>query len=107
MRRAAKVDDNHRAVVEAFRALGCLVQSLAAIGKGCPDLLVAVPDYDRSQMSEVRRLIVCEVKDGSKPPSARKLTPDEVAWHAAWAGAPIFVVTSVADVLRVIEEARS
>lgn len=43
MRRAAKVDLNHGAVVDALRAKGYLVLSLAAIGKGCPDLLVCHP----------------------------------------------------------------
>ena len=42
MRRAARVDANHVEVVEAFRKMGCSVLSLAALGKGVPDLLVAV-----------------------------------------------------------------
>lgn len=41
MRRAAKIDENQPMLVEAFRRLGCSVLSLAAIGKGVPDLLVA------------------------------------------------------------------
>ena len=41
MRRAAKIDENQPILVEAFRRLGCSVLSLAAIGKGVPDLLVA------------------------------------------------------------------
>ena len=27
-----------------------------------------------------------EVKNGANPPSARKLTPDQVPWHANWKG---------------------
>ena len=41
MRRAAKIDENQPILVEAFRRLGCSVLSLATIGKGVPDLLVA------------------------------------------------------------------
>ena len=41
MRRAARVDVNHSQLVAAFRSLGCSVLSLAAMGKGVPDLLVA------------------------------------------------------------------
>ena len=42
MRRNAKVDANHGEVVEAFRALGASVLSLAPLGRGIPDLLVAI-----------------------------------------------------------------
>ena len=42
MRRAARVDSNHIEIVKAFRKLGCSVLSLASLGKGVPDLLVAV-----------------------------------------------------------------
>lgn len=41
MRRAARVDSNHAVIVSAFCKLGCSVLSLAAVGKGVPDLLVA------------------------------------------------------------------
>ena len=41
MRRAARVDGNHAEIVDSFKKLGCSVLSLAAVGKGVPDLLVA------------------------------------------------------------------
>lgn len=41
MRRAAKIDSNQEQIVSALRAAGATVQSLAAIGKGCPDILCA------------------------------------------------------------------
>lgn len=88
MRRAAKVDANHRAVVNLFRAYGCSVQSLAAVGDGVPDLLVG--RFGRSHL--------VEVKDGSKPPSQRKLTKAQVAWRDAWKGSTIHVVTNLGDV---------
>jgi len=67
------------------------VQSLAAVGKGCPDLLVG----------RAGRCFLLEVKDGSKPPSARQLTPDQQAWHRSWAGHAAVVETSEAALLAV------
>jgi hypothetical protein len=91
MRRAARVDENQSAVVIALRACGCEVQSMAAIGKGVPDLLVSY----RNQ------LLLLELKDGSKPPSARKLTPAQIEWHKRW---PVHVVTSVEDAIELLSK---
>ncbi len=90
MRRAAKIDANQPAIVDGLRRLGYRVQSLASVGQGVPDLLVGCPDG---------RLVLLEVKDGAKPPSARKLTPDEEAWHAVWRCWPVFVVDSLESAL--------
>jgi hypothetical protein len=110
-RRAAKVDANHSAIVEALRKVGCKVLSLAANGKGCPDLLVGVPTYREAvdtagyvTSSYPYRLVLIEVKDGAKPASARKLTPDQVAFHAEWASAPIFVVETVEQAIAVVQK---
>ena len=83
MRRAAKVDANQSQIVQALRKAGATVQPLHMVGQGCPDLLCA--------FRQVNFLI--EVKDGAKPPSARKLTPDEERWIGAWRG-PVYIVTS-------------
>lgn len=88
MRRAAKVDANHGEIVRALEAVGARVQSLAAIGNGCPDLLVY-----RGQ-----KLFLLEVKDGSKVPSAQRLTPAQVKWHATWGGS-VHVVRNVDEAL--------
>lgn len=76
MRRAAKVDANQAAIVRALRGLGASVQPLHAVGGGVPDLLVGFQ----------RRNYLIEVKDGSKPPSARILTPAQREWHDGWRG---------------------
>lgn len=89
MRRAAKVDQNQAQVVKDLRAVGCSVLPLHAVGKGCPDLLVAYGMKNH----------LLEVKDGSKPPSARKLTPAQEKFHAEWRG-PIFTVTSTEEALK-------
>lgn len=76
MRKYPRLDKNQHQVVETLRKAGCAVQSLAAIGSGCPDLLVSRAGHN----------YLLEVKDGSKPPSARALTPQEVQWQAYWLG---------------------
>jgi len=90
--RAARVDDNHVAVVEALRKAGAMVQSLAAVGDGVPDLLIGIRG----------KLALFEIKDGSKSPSRRKLTPDQVKWHEQWAGYPVFTVDCVDAALRML-----
>ena len=92
MRRAARRDANHAEVRDGLRAAGCKVLDLGAVGKGCPDLLVGFRG----------RLRLLEVKDGSKPPSARELTPDEQAFFREWgdgARLPVHVVRSLDDAL--------
>lgn len=91
MRRAAAVDQNQSAIVDALRAVGCTVQPLHAVGKGCPDVLAG-----RNGIN-----VLLEIKDGSKPPSARKLTRDQVLWHDAWRG-QVAVVTSVKEALEAV-----
>ncbi len=92
MRRAARTDDNQAGIVSALRKCGATVQSLAAVGAGVPDLLVGFRGWT----------LLLEVKDGSKPPSARKLTPDQERWHGGWRGAPVRVVDSVDAALEAV-----
>lgn len=89
--RAAKVDDNQPAIVKALRAVGCSVQSLASIGKGCPDLLVGYRGVN----------YLIEVKDGAKCPSKQKLTPDEIDWHTTWRG-NVHIVNSTDAALKIV-----
>lgn len=94
MRRAAKRDANHAEIVLALRKVGCGVIDLAAVGGGIPDLLVGAPTWPH-------KLHLLEVKDGEKPPSARKLTPDQQRFHAEWKG-EIHVVKSIDEALRAV-----
>lgn len=91
MRIAAKIDANQNEVVKALRQVGCTVQSLASVGKGTPDLLIGFRGVN----------LLFEIKDGSKPKSSRKLTPDQVIWHSGWNG-KVYVVESVDQALEVI-----
>ena len=91
MQKISRVDENQPEIVKALRQAGATVQSLAAVGKGCPDLLVAYRGQN----------YLVEVKDGNKPPSARQLTPDQQKWHSTW-GSPVHVVKNTAEALNVI-----
>lgn len=93
MRIAAKTDANQIQVVSALRAAGASVQSLAAVGKGVPDLLVGYKGTT----------LLMEVKDGRKPPSAQKLTEDQLKWHGAWKGGSLAVVDGPEAALRMIK----
>ncbi len=75
MRRAGRTDANQSRIVALLRALGCVVEVTSQVGKGFPDCVVLT-----------RRGVVylTEIKDGSKVPSARKLTPDEAAFSLRW-----------------------
>ena len=82
MRRRAKVDLNHKEVVDAFRKAGWLVISLAKLGDGVPDLLIS--------RHGVMRLVEVKAAKG-------KLTPDQESfmkqgWH-------FDVIRDVSDVL--------
>jgi Holliday junction resolvase len=93
MRRAAKIDANQTEIVKALRQVGASVQSLAATGKGVPDLLVGFRGKN----------LLLEVKDGGKVKSERKLTPDQVEWHQGWRG-HVAVVESVEQAIKVLGE---
>ena len=67
-----KLDRNHHQIVEALQNAGYAVQSLAAVGHGCPDLLVC---------SESGDLFLLEIKW----PGAH-LTDDQAEWEMVWPG---------------------
>ena len=88
MRRIAKVDANQPDIVAALRKVGASVTLLSQVGGGCPDLLVGIAGVN----------LLMEVKDGSKPMSAQKMTPDQVEWHQLWRGQSV-VVRSVEEAI--------
>lgn len=72
MRTAARTDKNQTELVKAFRQMGVSVVSLAAHGKGVPDLMLSYKGYTH--------LAECKMPKG-------KLTPDQEAFKAGWQGA--------------------
>ena len=88
MRRAARNDDNQTAIVSALRAIGCSVWII----RWPTDLLIG----------HAGKTLVAEVKDGSKPPSRRKRTPDQEEFFSTWAGGPIAMIDSVEAAIRAV-----
>lgn len=92
MRRAARVDANQEQVVSALRACGAYVR-IVTQGDGLPDLLVGYRGYT----------LLLEVKDGRKPPSARKLTEAEEKFFQEWQGGLLAKVESVDEALDILK----
>jgi hypothetical protein len=88
--RIKKVDNNQSSLVKKMRKIpGLTVAHTHTIGQGFPDIICAFRGVN----------YLFEIKDPSKPPSARKLTPDEVKFHNEWTG-QIAVVETFEDVLK-------
>ena len=92
MRYANKIDANQNAIVKALRGAGAIVR-IVTQGDGIPDLLVAYKGYT----------ILMEVKDGDKPPSARKLTEAEQKFFDEWTGGMLVIVNSVEEALETLK----
>ncbi len=88
-----KTDSNQKRIVAALRKMGCSVAVLSDVGKGFPDILVGINGKN----------ILMEIKDGEKPPSQRKLTPGEIAFHDKWRG-QVVVVESVDQIIEIINK---
>lgn len=91
MRRARKVDRNHGLIREGLRAV-TIVEDVADVGRGMADLIAR---------HKLGHPVFIEVKDPGKPPSARKLTPDEQAFAARW-GSCYAVVLTLDEALRAV-----
>jgi hypothetical protein len=95
--RARKIDANQNEVVAALRRIpGCSVAITSMVGQGFPDLVVGYKG----------RNYLIELKDGSKPPSARKLTPDEERFHQKWTG-DVWVCKDINEVLQIFTNPKS
>lgn len=51
---ARRTDANHGDIIDVLRALGCAVLDLSALGKGCPDILVAGGPVDECTLVEIK-----------------------------------------------------
>jgi hypothetical protein len=88
VRRAAKVDANQAAIVQGIREqIPCRVLSLAAVGKGVPDLLILFRDT----------LMFLEIKN--RDGKGRVLTKAQQEFHEQW---PVIVAESVEEAVREI-----
>ncbi len=91
MRLDARTDANQNEIVQALRDVGASVAITSAMGKGFPDIVAGYRGIN----------YLIEIKDGSKSPSKRRLTPDEQEFHDLWRGAAI-VVNDVDEALKAI-----
>ena len=46
--------------------------------------------------------MLIEVKDGAKPPSARRLTEAEQKFHDEWPGSNLYIINSVEEALSLL-----
>ena len=84
-----RTDANQHAVVDALLGAGCSVQTLAAVGAGCPDLLVASP-------SGVMFLI--EVKMPGTVDRHDPTRQKQIKWAKHWQG-PVHVIETADEAL--------
>jgi len=92
MRKFARKDGNHKEIIAAFRSFGATVFDTASLGSGFPDIVVGMRNNN----------VLVEIKDGSLPPSKRKLTPDELKFHADWRG-KVVVINNIDEVVELIK----
>ena len=85
------MDENQSDIVAALRAIGATVRVISQ-GDGIPDLLVGF----------MGKTILLEVKDGKKPPSARKLTPAEQKFFDEWRGGSLAIVNTVDEAIAAV-----
>ncbi len=81
-----RVDNNQAAIVNTLRALGCTVQHLHEVGKGCPDLLAGWAG----------RNYLIEVKS-----EKGKLTKAEQEWHDHWLG-QVYIIRTPEQAIELI-----
>ncbi len=89
-RTASRIDKNQTEIVAGLRKAGYSVLSLASLGRGVPDILVASPT----------RTMLMEIKEGK-----HKLNKQQMAWHNKWP-ALVYVVRSLEDALLVMGYSR-
>lgn len=91
--RKKRVDGNQNELVEQMRQIpGLTVRITSGVGEGFTDAVIGY----------AKKTHLVEIKDPAKPPSKRKLTPDEKKFHESWTGS-IHVIETIEDVLKIIQ----
>ncbi len=80
---ARRKDATHRPIVDTFEAMGCSWLTIEGIA-GAPDGALGCNG----------RTHLIEIKDGTKVPSKRKLSEEQVSFAAGWRGGPVHVIAS-------------
>jgi hypothetical protein len=91
--RARRTDTNQGSLVKAMRDMGMSVFITSGLGNGFPDLCCGFRGIN----------YLFEVKDPDKPPSKRRLTPDEQQFFAGWNGS-VYKIETIDEVIEIIEK---
>ena len=86
----ARVDTNQPKIVKQIRQLGATVKTVSQV-KGFCDIVVGINCKN----------YLLEIKDPDKPPSQRRLTPEEIKFKDSWKG-QYNVVETIDDILQII-----
>lgn len=89
---AKRTDTNQTAIAQLLRAAGCVVADTHMVADGYPDLTIGYQG----------KIALVEVKNGPRG----RLTPAEVAFHAEWAGLPVYIIANDDDALQMLDELR-
>ncbi len=95
-RKYKRTDANQTEVVEGLRKIGCSVAVTSAVGDGFPDIVVG-----RTDINGEKKNWLVEIKDGNKPPSKRRISPDQIEFHGQWRG-QIAVVNSLDEAINLV-----
>ena len=95
-----RVDVNQKALTALWRGMGVSVWITSSLGKGAPDVVLGFTD-DRGRQVD----LLVEIKDGSKPKSARKLTFDEAIFHEKWKG-QICIISTEEEAMLIVNAQR-
>lgn len=82
------MDANQSTIVRELRQAGCSVAVTSNLGDGFPDLVVGWRGVN----------YLFEIKDGTLPPSGRKLTKEELEFRKTWTG-QYYVIESTTNAL--------
>ena len=93
--RKARVDDNQAELVKVMRDLGASVTITSNGHDGFPDVVVGICGVT----------VLTEIKDGSKPPSKRKLTDDQETFHNEFKGAKT-VIKNIDEAVDLVQNMR-
>lgn len=93
MKMIKKTDANHKEIIDGCRKIPSIsVFSTHMVGKGFPDIVIGYKGIN----------YLVEIKDGKKSKSQKKLTNDEIKFHASWCG-QVNIVENIDDVLRMLK----
>lgn len=84
-----RVDRNHGRIVQSLRLMGASVFSLAALGKGVPDICIGF--QGNTMLAEIK------TKTG-------KLNALQHNWHDSWRGQQVVVLRTSADVEQLLQK---